>query len=69
MLHPDNNSRIYIFYDNVHLLKNIRNNLFNAKRFVFPELEILLNDEIRISIPNGYISWSDLHLVYDKDSK
>ena len=63
MLHPDNNSRIYIFYDNVHLLKNIRNNLFNAKRFVFPELEILLNDEIRISIPNGYISWSDLHLL------
>ena len=35
MLHPDNNSRIYIFYDNVHLLKNIRNNLFNAKIFFF----------------------------------
>ena len=69
MLHPDNKSRIYMFYDNVHLLKNIRNNLFNVKRFVFPELEILLNDEIRISIPNGYISWSDIHFVYDEDCK
>ena len=29
-------SKVYLFYDSVHLLKNIRNNLLNAKRFLFP---------------------------------
>ena len=33
--HPANESRIYIFYDKVHLLKNVRNNLFNAKNLFF----------------------------------
>ena len=34
--HPDNNTKTYLFFDNVHLMKNVRNNLFNAKKFVFP---------------------------------
>ena len=25
-----------LFFDNVHLMKNVRNNLFNVKKFVFP---------------------------------
>ena len=37
--HPANNGkRTYMFFDTVHLVKNIRNNLRNAKKFVFPEL-------------------------------
>ena len=29
-------NKIYLFFDSVHLLKNIRNNLLNNKRFIFP---------------------------------
>ena len=36
--HPSNmNNGIYLFFDSVHLLKNIRNNLFNSRRFIFPQ--------------------------------
>ena len=28
---PHNNTKTYLFFDNVHLMKNVRNNLFNAK--------------------------------------
>ncbi len=67
--HPENESRSYIFFDNVHLLKNIRNNLFNVKKFVFPKFEFKIRDEIVASSPDGYISWADLHSIYDIDSK
>ena len=34
--HPSNTANhIYLFFDPVHLLKNIRNNLLNSKRFNF----------------------------------
>ena len=29
-------SKIYLFFDSVHLMKNIRNNLLNNRRFLFP---------------------------------
>ena len=36
--HPSNiNNEIYLFFDSVHLLENIRNNLFNSRRFIFPQ--------------------------------
>ena len=28
------NNRIYLFFDSVHLIENIRNNLFNSRRFI-----------------------------------
>ena len=34
--HPKNSTKTYMFFDNVHLLKNIRNNVLNSKKFVFP---------------------------------
>ena len=66
---PDNISKIYLFYDNVHLLKNIRNNLLNSRKFVFPSFSHSINDDCIINVPAGYISWSDLHNIYDKDEK
>ena len=60
--HPDNNNKAYLFYDNVHLIKNIRNNLFNAKMFVFPEISLNLRIEV-VSSPAGFISWKDLHYL------
>ena len=32
-----NGRKIYLFFDTVHLIKNVRNNLLNKKRFLFPE--------------------------------
>ena len=67
--HPSReNSKIYLFYDSVHLLKNIRNNLVNARRFRFPSFNFCkFYDEIRV--PGGEISWKKLHDVYDRDQK
>ena len=66
--HPDNNTKTYLFFDNVHLMKNVRNNLFNAKKFIFPSFTINIQGVVIIS-PDGYISWSDLNSIYDHDSK
>ena len=67
--HPSNPAnRIYLFFDPVHLLKNIRNNLFNSQRFIFPSFKF---DEFfdPIDVPSGEISWKLLHEIYDKDDK
>ena len=58
--------RVYNLYDSVHLLKNIRNNLLNSKRFVFPPFDFIEFDDI-IHVEAGEISWSLLHNVYEKD--
>ena len=67
--HPENNDkRTYLFYDNVHIVKNIRNNLVNAKKFVFPAFKSKIDEEV-LNCPAGYISWADLHSVYEKDKE
>ena len=35
LLHSKIFLRTYVFFDTVHLIKNIQNNLLNAKKFVF----------------------------------
>ena len=65
---PGLTNKVYFFFDTVHLLKNIRNNLFNRKKFVFPAFSFEISD-LNITSDPGYISWSDLHLIYDKDQK
>ena len=61
-------NHIYLFFDSVHLLKNIRKNLFNSQRFSFPSFKF---DPFfdPIYVPWGEISWKLLHKVYDKDEK
>ena len=65
--HPSrNNSTIYLFYDAVHLIKNIRNNFLNARRFIFPPFKFdKFYDDI--NVPGGEIRWKLLHDVYDCD--
>ena len=65
--HPSNiNNGIYLFFDSVHLLKNIRNNLFNSRRFIFPQFNF---DELYDStnLDASEITWKLLHNVHDKD--
>ena len=66
--HSENETVTYLFFDNIHLIKNIRNNMLNAKKLVFPSFSFNINEEVIESSP-GYITWSDLRLIYDKDCK
>ena len=67
--HPNNRSKTYLFFDNVHLLKNIRNNLLSARKFVFPSFHHEINEYGTINVPEGYLSWGDIHVVHEKDQK
>ena len=58
-----------MFFDNVHLVKNIRNNLLNCKKFVFPAFSFSLNDQLLASSKNGYISWRNFHDLYEEYTK
>ena len=60
--------RTYMFFDIVHLIKNIRNNLLNEKKFVFPEFSYNQGN-IQLHCPQGYIDWADLYNIYDKDKE
>ena len=46
--------RTYIFFDIVHLIKNIRSKLLNAKKFVVPEFSTNQGN-IQLHCPQGYI--------------
>ena len=60
MKHPAYNGT-YLYYDMVHIMKNVRNNLLAAKRFVFPSFEFdLFRDKIDVN--SGYLS---LPLFYE----
>ena len=62
-----NEMKIYLFFDSVHLIKNIRNNLLNRKRFLFPAFSsTALYDNVCVT--GGEISWALLHKVYEQDS-
>ena len=63
---PNTDTNTYIFLDTVHLVQNIRNNLLDQKKFVFPGFNFASN-EINISLPSGYITWNDIHFIYDRD--
>lgn len=63
-----NERKIYLFFDTVHLMKNIRNNLLSRKRFLFPPFQFNeLYDAILVA--GGEISWNLFHKVYEKDKR
>ena len=49
-----------LFYDTVHLMKSIRNNLVNRKKFAFPEFVYDDNLQVKIICQEGFIRWGDL---------
>ena len=59
--------KIYLLYDSVHLLKSIRNNLVNYKRFIFPPFKFN-GFEDPIEVTGGEMSWKTFHDVHDKDN-
>ena len=59
---------IYMFYDTVHIVKNLRNNLLCRKRFLFPPFSCSDLCE-PITVAGGEVSWSLLHRVHEEDEK
>ena len=59
--------KIFLFFNSVHLLKNIHNSLLNKKKFIFPAFTFEISN-ISVSSKEGYIAWSDLHKIYNKDN-
>ena len=59
-------SEIYLMYDTVHLVKNIRNNLLASRFFQIPEFSCITNG-ISIHVTAGNVRWSHLHQVHAKD--
>ena len=58
--------KIYLLYDAVHLMKDIRNNLLNCKRLIFPSFKF--NDfKDLVNVPGGEIKWKSFHDVHEKD--
>ena len=61
-----NGQKCYLFFDAVHLIKNIRHNLLNRKRFLFPPFTFEnLYDSLHV--PGGKISWKLFHQAFEKD--
>ena len=58
--------KIYLCFDTVHLIKSIRNNLLNNKRFIFPAFTFEKFNDL-IHVEGGEISWKLLHDTYEKD--
>ena len=57
---------IYLFFDSVHLLKNIRNNFLNCKRFIFQPFSFNQFYD-NINVLGGEVSWKLLHEIHDLD--
>ena len=57
---------VYLFFDAVHLIKNVRNNLLGKKRLIFPPFSFNGFQE-KLDVPGGEISWKLLHDVHDID--
>ena len=58
--------KTYLHYDTVHIMKNIRSNLLNGEKFVFPEFIYNVGLNINIDSPAGFIQRRDLNDIYDK---
>lgn len=70
MKHPlSHGKQMCMFSDAVHLVKNTQNNLLHGKKFIFPDFTYDDQLYIWLNCPAGYISWEDLHTLYDKDKK
>ena len=63
-----NEKEMYLFFDTVHLIKNIRNTLLTRKRFLFHSF--YFNDLYdNVHVAGGEKSWRLIHKVYEEDQQ
>ena len=61
-----NSKRIYLFYDSIHLMKSIHNNLHDHKRLLFLPYDFEeFNDGI--CVPAGEIRWQIFCHIHEED--
>ena len=65
---PQSSCKTYLFYDNVHLLKNVRNNSLNSQKFVFSSFHFSVNNCV-VTSEAGYISWRNIKEIFEEDIK
>ena len=58
--------KVYLLHDAVHPIKNVRNNILNYKRFLFPAFEYD-GFEDPISFKGSQIFWKLFHDIFEKD--
>ena len=58
--------KICLCFDTVYLIKSVRNNLLNNKRFIFRAFAFEKFNDL-INVEGGLISWKLLHDTYKKD--
>ena len=59
---PKNLTKTYLFFDSEHIVKNIPNNLLNAKKLAFSPISIAILGE-EITCGSRYITWADHHFL------
>ena len=59
--------KIYFCYNAVHLIKNLRNNLWKCKRCVFHPFEFC-GFKDPINVPGGEIAWKTFRDVFERDA-
>ena len=62
MKHPESQTKTYLFFDNVHIMKNVRNNLMNVQKFVF-----VMISQLRCFLTFAYLSLQK-HSLHTKTS-
>ena len=57
--------KIYLCYDAVHFIKNVRNNLLKCERFIFPPFEF---SEFKdpVNVPGGETAWKTFHDIFER---
>ena len=66
MLHESR--KVYLSFDTVHLIKNVRNNLLNHKRFLF--LSFTFNEfKDSINVTGGELKWKMPPDVFERDAQ
>ena len=58
----------YLFYDTVHLIKNVRNNLAKSHGFSIPPFQYTINDRSE-DVVEGSVSWKMFHQLRERDGK
>ena len=58
---------IYLYYDAIRLIKNIRNNLLNQKKFVFP-LSTYNRFVDPINVSGGELKWKMFLHIFERDT-
>ena len=68
MLHTHKvTSKLKMFFDSVHLVKNIRNNLLSRKEIVFSSFSFNTSAKISINCDGCYNTWTDFNYIFDQD--